>query len=676
MPEPLLIHGDCRAVLAGMEAESVQCVVTSPPYWSLRDYGLEPSVWGGDAACKHVWEAIVIADKTGKHRDTDERRAYLDKVSGGLASWTTREVATKGGSGQFCTRCGAWCGCLGLEPTPDLYVAHIVEVFRAVRRVLREDGVLWLNLGDCYTSGGRADFGPATNRGEGEKGHNAIKKTPRAPQPPGLKPKDLCEIPSDVVRALRADGWYLRARIPWVKRSAMPESADDRPNSAVEYVFQLTRSARYYFDMEAVRQRAATAPHSPGYTSGKDYAVGPMDRGGHSQREEPDRVWGDESGRHLRNGDLWFESIRPPHGMVFLDDEPVGLDVPPAGFSGWIRTSRLVLVERDAVSCGMTRIVSAGCPVRGHQDRPSGEHEEDAENRTGHTESHPAPERRHEPVCGSMCHETSHQENGSDSAGPSCSRVAIDRSKRSHKMGHAPVTNPSCTPSDETPSRTGDKSESQASVAPQKNMRDSSTWPDEMDAHSLDQTPHHTVRKSSLPIPPECTCVFYKTVTKEASHFATFPPKLVEPLIKSGTSERGCCPKCGKPWEKVVEVVGGAIGRSWQDHKYDEHRGRRATETAAKGDHGYSRNILGWRPACECDAGDPVPCTVLDPFSGAGTVALVAAQLGRRAIGIEAKAEYNEMARVRIGRALHPATFQDTAAPEPGTAPLFEETEG
>ncbi len=125
-------------------------------------------------------------------------------------------------------------GQIGLEPTPEEYVAKLVEVFREARRVLRDDGTLWLNLGDSYASSPRGD------------------KTGC-----GLKPKDLCGIPWRVALALQAEGWYLRSDIIWSKPNPMPESVTDRPTKAHEYIFLLTKRSRYYFDADAVREKDA-----------------------------------------------------------------------------------------------------------------------------------------------------------------------------------------------------------------------------------------------------------------------------------------------------------------------------------------------------------------------------------------------------------------------------------
>ena len=191
-----ILNCDATEGLRQLPDESVHCVVCSPPYWGLRDYGV--------------------------------------------------------------------AGQIGLEPTPDAYVAKMVDVFREVCRVLRDDGTLWLNLGDTYTSGGRADYGSCAPDAK-QATHLAIKSAKRAPLPPGLKPKDLIGIPWRVALALQADGWWLRADIIWAKPNPMPESVTDRPTKAHEYVFLLSKAERYFYDAEAIKEGASyIGPNSPG----------------------------------------------------------------------------------------------------------------------------------------------------------------------------------------------------------------------------------------------------------------------------------------------------------------------------------------------------------------------------------------------------------------------------
>ncbi len=191
----MILTGDAITMLCGLESESVQMCCTSPPYWGLRDYGVD--------------------------------------------------------------------GQLGLEKTPDEYVANMVAVFREVRRVLRKDGTLWLNLGDSYAQGGSGGCSSAstlTGGGgryrEGSKLENMAAKSTARKAPAGLKSKDLVGIPWMVAFALRADGWYLRSDIIWHKPNPMPESIKDRPTKSHEYIFLLAKSGTYFYDSDAIKDPA------------------------------------------------------------------------------------------------------------------------------------------------------------------------------------------------------------------------------------------------------------------------------------------------------------------------------------------------------------------------------------------------------------------------------------
>ena len=247
-PNAGIVCGDARRI--PLPNASVQCVVTSPPYWNLRDYGLVPSIWYPSrarqqaVACAHEWgEKIDPGAKS--NRDTFSKYRKEGDMRGG-----NKSAGGTVSQGQFCQRCGAWRGVLGLEPATELYVRHIVEIFREVRRVLRPDGTLWLNLGDSYAAGGRGSsehhiekMGAATARGQA---------VGRKVAPEGLKPKDLVGIPWRVAFALQADGWWLRSDIIWSKPNPMPESVTDRPTKSHEYIFLLAKSERYLFNQDAV----------------------------------------------------------------------------------------------------------------------------------------------------------------------------------------------------------------------------------------------------------------------------------------------------------------------------------------------------------------------------------------------------------------------------------------
>jgi len=399
-PTTRILVGDVLARLRDMHDESVHCVVTSPPYWGLRDYGAE--------------------------------------------------------------------GQLGLEPTPEEHVARMVEVFREVRRVLRADGTLWLNYGDSYAAGHggsttEGNYIPNVTRhgpGSGPRDREDVdcaswstRDHSRKKITAGLKPKDLVGMPWRIAFALQADGWYLRSDIIWAKPNPMPESVTDRPTKAHEYLFLLSKAPRYFYDADAVAEKAMQPVGVPSLVAQhKQAAIGANQTG----------TLGTNQGKETRN----------------------------------LRTVWAI-------------------------------------------PTHPFPE----------------------------------------------------------------------------------------------------------------------------AHFATFPPALVEPCIKAGTSERGCCASCGAPWVRIIEkgepdtehqkkcgadAQGGYNGTATKD--YALARAQDPSAVKARILEGMrKRETVDWQPACECGC-EPVPCTVLDPFLGSGTTAIVANGLGRHCVGIELNPDYARMAEQRIKR--------------------------
>jgi len=248
--------GDALTVLQSLPAGSVQTCITSPPYWGLRDYGT--ATWeGGAAGCDHLhdnWKRTT-SDKTAPHMPSSQavRTPYKDT----------------------CGKCGArrLDAQLGLEPTPEAYVAALVAVFREVRRVLRDDGTLWLNLGDSYFASGGHTAAGSTGFLATMPDQAAQRNRGTTTIPAGYKAKDLCGIPWRVAFALQADGWYLRSDIIWAKPNPMPESVTDRPTKAHEYLFLLAKSERYFYDAIAVQERASQPEGEPVRTGQHKSAV-------------------------------------------------------------------------------------------------------------------------------------------------------------------------------------------------------------------------------------------------------------------------------------------------------------------------------------------------------------------------------------------------------------------
>jgi DNA modification methylase len=232
-----IVRGDCRDVLKQLEAGSVQCCVTSPPYFGLRDYGT--GTWsGGDPACDHR-----------------QGRPGAGRADGVVDDRAQRNRDGVGAMGGDCRKCGAVRidQQIGLEASPDAYVAEMVAVFREVWRVLRDDGTVWLNLGDSYandTKWGGSSGGKHVAALHGDTGVG------RGKQATGLKSKDLMMIPARVALALQADGWYLRSDVIWHKPNPMPEPVTDRPTSSHEHIFLLTKQPAYFYDADAVKEPA------------------------------------------------------------------------------------------------------------------------------------------------------------------------------------------------------------------------------------------------------------------------------------------------------------------------------------------------------------------------------------------------------------------------------------
>jgi len=232
----MIVNADARFI--PLADESVNCVITSPPYYGLRDYGT--AKWeGGDPNCKHY----IAGDG-----EPGETHAGIVQQGNKGSMRKAKDV---------CPHCGAIRidQQIGLEQTPDAYVADLVQVFREVWRVLRDDGTLWLNIGDSYATQhvtGTKDSDTGWKHGELSKGYQSR----AGGLGNGVKPKDLIGIPWMLAFALRADGWWLRQDIIWAKPNPMPESVKDRCTKSHEYIFLLSKSARYYYDNEAVKEIA------------------------------------------------------------------------------------------------------------------------------------------------------------------------------------------------------------------------------------------------------------------------------------------------------------------------------------------------------------------------------------------------------------------------------------
>ena len=204
---------------------------------------------------------------------------------------------------------------IGAEKTPEEFVENMVDVFREVRRILRDDGTVWLNLGDSYARNGggvESRMNSIDKMGVGQKATylaGAMQTINKVPF--GLKSKDLVGIPWRVALALQADGWYLRQDIIWHKPNPMPESVTDRCTKAHEYIFMLSKKAHYYYDHEAIKEDAVGAPHSPGNKN----VTQPKEKGARDPALDPDRVWASDGKKNKRS--VWTVNTKGCKGAHF-----------------------------------------------------------------------------------------------------------------------------------------------------------------------------------------------------------------------------------------------------------------------------------------------------------------------------------------------------------------------
>lgn len=263
----VIYQGHVLDILRTWPANIINCVVTSPPYWVQRLYtGLTPQIWGGKKHCHHDWREHVRRKSRGGK---------------GESSWERPSRAVhpdlKDTFSLFCSKCPAWRGDLGNEPLIKLYVDHIAQVFDEVKRVLRKDGTLWLNLSDSYYGSG---FGSA-----GKQSY-LLDAAPsgkfKALRPKGELPnKCLAGIPFRVVLELVNRGWVHRQTVIWEKPNALPESVTDRPTVNYEYVFMLTKNPKYYYEQQFEPIKESTITRGKTHRSSKDRSIGLPPVGGH-----------------------------------------------------------------------------------------------------------------------------------------------------------------------------------------------------------------------------------------------------------------------------------------------------------------------------------------------------------------------------------------------------------
>jgi len=264
-PGATVYQGHALTELQAMPSNSVDCVMTSPPYWGLRTYKTEPQIWG-DNHCEHEWgeyKTSLLHENRNFHSGTQE-----EVLSSGYALAHTHKTSNlKAG---FCLKCNAWRGELGLEPTIELYISHLIQIFNEVQRVLKKTGTCWVNIDDSYASGTRKTNKPQSIAGGNEQDlpldYSPSRNMPDYPS------KSLCLIPSRFALTMVENGWILRNDIVWNKPNPMPESVKDRFTGSWEHLFFFVKSntAQYWVN-EKTRKVVAKMPLGIHGAEGEDW---------------------------------------------------------------------------------------------------------------------------------------------------------------------------------------------------------------------------------------------------------------------------------------------------------------------------------------------------------------------------------------------------------------------
>jgi DNA modification methylase len=238
-PYVTLYCGHALEILRAMPSESVDMVMTSPPYWGLRTYKTEPQIWDGDN-CEHEWGPELVKPAAHKAGETNPCKEGYTKNQG---AWSDRQ-------GRFCLKCHGWRGELGLEPTIELYISHLVQVFDEVKRILKSTGTCWVNIDDTY-AGSNCGYGDYRSKNKQSLSIPEIYGDVKKPQAHiNLPAKSLCLIPSRFALAMVQHGWRLRNDICWHKPNPMPESIRDRFTTSWEHLFFFVKSRRYFFEQQ------------------------------------------------------------------------------------------------------------------------------------------------------------------------------------------------------------------------------------------------------------------------------------------------------------------------------------------------------------------------------------------------------------------------------------------
>ena len=606
------------------------------------------------------------------------------RTNPGKEGYSKDKGAWADNSGNTCSICGAWRGQFGLEPTIELYISHTMEILKECKRVLRPDGVLFWNIGDSYAAGGGTQVVQTKNASHGLAGYRQ--------QTHGIKPKDLCLIPFRVALAAQADGWWVRSAIIWNKPNPMPESMHGS-----HYIRHYV-TIREYERLQSLRIAEGGNKDGPGHVPGlqageisacKETLSAEREGAGYStetrgtprcdgeaQASQPVNSGQEEQGKIRSNGKGQTKQAKGnSETQRQARNEIKGGDSQPTN-QGQARThsskerskSALFqdvegqisqatgLCETEGCDCGREAGNSRGLArdIESPQEpMPLLSQEESADDRPCNTDKQrrQACEREHSASLPELQQPETGQPGTALIECPGCAEcdnglIHINGSGRpTDAYEHIFMLTKSARYYwDAEAVREPNQPCSIERVKHPFHLSD------KVDGRAVNSRADGDKSQFINPAGRNLRNVWtFPPANYKEAHFATFPEALPEKCIKAATPEAGCCSKCGKPWERIVESnpyslrpISAPIGK--RDAFVSSHAAIGQPQNSSRA---VETKTIGWRQACKCEDSKPVPSTVLDPFGGSGTTLLVARRLGRLAVGYELSSKYCKLIEKR-----------------------------
>jgi DNA modification methylase len=618
-PNVTIYQGHALDVLKGISAESVDCVMTSPPYWGLRTYKTEPQIWG-ENHCEHEFVSDKSQTRIHKGWSTGTRTVSADSPSANYDHFGKAE------QGNFCLKCHAWRGELGLEPTIELYISHLVQIFDEVKRVLKKTGTCWVNIDDSYWSTAQGTFN-APQKIAGESAGEYANFRPK-----GGQAKSLCLIPSRFALAMVEHGWILRNDIVWYKSNPMPESVKDRFTGTWEHLFFFVKS---------------------------------------KERSNDIKRWLPES---LANDDrAWLAAMIDAEGTIGIRKSVVNRPHDTFGAYITINNSCKAILDRCVAITGIGGVKDAGASTNLAMYRWEITHN-DALSIIGEVYPYLIGKREQAKVCVALQKTNYHRGSPKGSRdGP----IPLSDAEYQEKIRLWELC------------KALNQHEVEFANLPEPNLNRHSGCEDyffeqQFEPHTTEPGSLRDKRNEGYgdaflsPLGAGLRSGYgelgrnkrdvWEINTEPTAqwhgikNFATFPEKLCETPILSGCPTH-ICKKCGKEREKVYQVIDKQITDAMRIAGCDKQGAYKGQDTAnyeeglAQSPSDTKRRILesmseakelGYTD-CGCNAGFE-PGVVLDPFCGSGKALSVAKRLGRKCIGIDLNPDYCKLAIKEVSK--------------------------